>query len=76
MLVYRSPLDQISSYLHYSGEHVGFAYNAFRGRPLRTVSLRDYMLGGALASYAKQFISFQQQARRYPDPALQDGPAD
>lgn len=67
VLVYRNPLDQISSYLHYSREHVSLAYNAFRGRPLRSVSLRDYMFGGALASYAKQFISFQQQARRYPD---------
>ena len=67
VLVYRNPLDQIASYLHYSREHVSLAYNAFRGRPLRTVSLRDYMFGGALASYARQFISFQQQARRYPD---------
>lgn len=67
VLVYRNPLDQISSYLHYSREHVSLAYNAFRGRPLRSVSLRDYMFGGALASYAKQFISFQQQACRYPD---------
>lgn len=67
VLVHRNPLDQISSYLHYCCEHVSLAYNAFRGRPLRTVSLRDYMFGGALASYAKQFISYQQQARRYPD---------
>lgn len=67
VLVYRNPLDQISSYLHYSREHVSLAYNAFRGRPLRSLSLRDYMFSGALASYAKQFVSFQQQARRYPD---------
>jgi hypothetical protein len=66
VLVYRNPLDQAASYLRYSCNHTDPAYSVFRGRPLSRISLRDYMFGGALASYAKQFISFQEQARRYP----------
>lgn len=65
-LVYRNPLDQAASYLRYSCGHSDPTYSVFKGRPLGSVSLRDYMFGGALASYAKQFISFQEQARQHP----------
>lgn len=66
VLVYRNPLDQAASYLRYSRNHNDPAYTVFKGCALSSISLRDYLFGGALASYAKQFISFQHQARRHP----------
>jgi hypothetical protein len=67
VLVYRNPVDQARSYLRYCREHRNPNYNVIRGRPITSVSFHDYLFGGALASYAKQFISFQVQARRYPE---------
>lgn len=66
VLVYRNPLDQAVSYFRYSQNHKDSAYNSLNGRPLAAVALRDYLLERALPSYAKQFISFQALAERYP----------
>lgn len=66
VLVYRNPLDQAVSYFRYSQNHKDPAYNSVNGRPLAAVALRDYLLDRALPSYAKQFISFQALAERYP----------
>jgi hypothetical protein len=66
VLVYRNPLDQAVSYFHYSQNHKDSSYNSVNGRPLATVALRDYLFECALPSYAKQFISFQALAERYP----------
>ena len=65
-LVYRNPLTQAASYRRYCIGHANPAYNTFNGRPLADVPFGDYLFGGALSSYAKQFISFQAMAARYP----------
>ena len=66
VLVYRNPLDQAASYFRYCQNHKDAAYNSFHGRPLATVTLREYLFDSALPSYAKQFISFQALADRHP----------
>jgi hypothetical protein len=70
VLVYRNPIDQARSYLRYCQNHKDAAYNAISGRPLSTVPFREYLLGHALPSYAKQFISFQLMAAKFPDQVL------
>ena len=65
-LVYRNPVDQAASYFPYCQNHANPAYNTLRGRPLAEVPFRDYLFGSALPSYAKQFISFQAMATRWP----------
>ena len=66
VLVYRNPLDQAVSYFRYGQNHKETAYNSLKGRPLAAVALRDYLFDSALPSYAKQFISYQALAERYP----------
>jgi hypothetical protein len=66
VLVFRNPLDQALSYFRYGQNHKDATYNSINGRPLAAVTLRDYLLDCALPSYAKQFISFQALAERYP----------
>ena len=65
-LVYRNPLAQAASYHRYCISHANPAYSFFNGRPLADVPFDDYLFGGALPSYAKQFISFQAMAARHP----------
>ncbi len=65
-LVYRNPLDQAASYFRYCLEHRNPSYNQLNGRPLADVDFRDYLLTAALHSYAKQFVSFQMLAKKYP----------
>jgi hypothetical protein len=65
-LVHRHPLAQAASYFRYCVEHKSPAYHRLNGRPLVEVPFRDYLLDSALPSYAKQFISFQAMANRYP----------
>jgi len=65
-LVYRNPVDQAFSYFRYCQAHVNPAYHLFRGRPVTDMSFREYLFGAALISYARQFISYQIQAARYP----------
>lgn len=66
VLVYRNPLDQAVSYFSYGQNHKESAYNSIGGRPLTSLTLREYLFESALPSYAKQFISFQALAERYP----------
>jgi len=65
-LVYRNPLAQAASYFRYCMMHTSPVYNTFKGRPLTSISFRDYLFGSALPSYAKQFVSFQAMAARHP----------
>lgn len=69
-LVYRNPLDQAASYYRYCRNHKDPTYNCLDGRPLSSVPFRDYLFDSALGSYAKQFISFQAMADRYPGQVL------
>jgi hypothetical protein len=66
VLVYRDPLDQIDSFRHFCSTHAQERYRTFRGRRLRDVPLREFALGGGLASYARQFISYQMMAEHLP----------
>jgi hypothetical protein len=66
VLVYRHPLDQAASYYRYCQDHKNASYSSFKGRPLASVGFDDYLFDCALPSYAKQFISFQLMAERYP----------
>jgi Sulfotransferase domain len=66
VLVHRNPLDQAASYYQYCQTHKNAAYNRLNGRALGSISFDDYLFGSALPSYAKQFISFQIMASRYP----------
>lgn len=70
VLVYRNPLDQAASYLRYCRNHKDAAYNSLDGRPLSSVPFEEYLFDRALASYAKQFISFQTLAERHPKQVL------
>jgi Sulfotransferase domain len=70
VLVYRNPIDQARSYMRYCQNHKEAAYNSISGRPLSTVPFGEYLLEHALPSYAKQFISFQVLAARFPDQVL------
>lgn len=65
-LVFRNPVDQALSYFHYCQAHVNPAYHLLWGRPVFAMPFREYLLGPALLSYARQFISYQVQAARYP----------
>jgi hypothetical protein len=65
-LVYRNPVDQAFSYFRYCQAHVSPAYHLFRGRPVADMSFREYLFDAALISYARQFLSYQLQAERYP----------
>lgn len=65
-LVYRNPVDQAASYFRYCQAHVSPAYHTFRGRPVADMSFREYLFEAALTSYARQFVSYQDQAARYP----------
>jgi len=64
--VYRNPVDQAYSYFRYCQAHINPAYHLFRGRPVTDMSFRDYLFDAALISYARQFMSYQLQAARYP----------
>jgi hypothetical protein len=66
VLVYRNPIDQAASYFRYSMNHKDATYNSLAGRPLSRVPFNEYLLGSALPSYARQFISFQALSERYP----------
>lgn len=66
VLVYRNPLDQAISYYRYCQGHGDGTYHRFKGRPLVDVGFAEYLFEGALLSYAKQFVSFQLMAIRYP----------
>ncbi len=66
VLVYRNPLDQAASYFSYCLGHTNPTYSTVGGRPLASMPFRDYLFEHALPSYAKQFISFQVVAARYP----------
>lgn len=66
VLVYRNPLDQAASYFRYCQNHKDASYNSLDGRPLSGVPFGEYLLGSALPSFARQFISFQALAARYP----------
>lgn len=66
-LVYRNPVDQAYSYFRYCQAHVNPAYHLLRDRPLVGMSFREYLFEAALTSYARQFITYQVQAARYPD---------
>lgn len=70
VLVYRNPIDQARSYMRYCENHRDSTYNSLSGRPLSTVPFREYLLDHALPSYAKQFISFQALAGRFPGRVL------
>ena len=65
-LVYRDPVDQAMSFHAYAQRHSHPVYMHHDRRSLREVPFRDYLFGGALRSYAKQFVSFQAMADRYP----------
>jgi hypothetical protein len=65
-LVYRNPIDQAASYFRYCQAHVSPAYHMLRGRPVADMSFREYLFDAALNSYARQFLSYQEQAARYP----------
>jgi hypothetical protein len=65
-LVYRNPVDQAASYYWYCQNHRSIAYNYVAGRSLSRIPFDDYLFGLALPSYAKQFVSYQQMAVRYP----------
>jgi len=65
-LVYRNPVDQAFSYFRYCQAHVSPAYHLLQGRPVADMSFREYLFDAALVSYARQFISYQLQAERYP----------
>jgi hypothetical protein len=65
-LVYRNPVDQAFSYFRYCQAHVSPAYHLFGGRPVADMPFREYLFDAALISYARQFISYQFQAERYP----------
>ena len=66
-VVYRNPVDQAFSYFRYCQAHINPAYRLFRGRAIAEMSFREYLFDAALISYARQFISYQLQAARYPD---------
>jgi hypothetical protein len=65
-LVYRNPVDQAASYYWYCQNHRDAAYNSVGGCNLSRLPFDDYLFGLALPSYAKQFVSYQQMAVRYP----------
>ena len=65
-LVYRNPIDQAASYYWYCQNHNNAAYNSIAGHSLSRIPFEDYLFGWALPSYAKQFVSYQQMATRYP----------
>jgi hypothetical protein len=65
-LVYRNPVDQAASYYWYCQNHKDAAYNSIDGRSLSGIAFQTYLFGSALRSYAKQFVSYQQMAVRYP----------
>jgi hypothetical protein len=65
-LVYRNPIGQAASYFRYCQAHADPAYSRFRGVPLVDTSFQDYLFGGALVSYARQFVSYQLQSVRHP----------
>jgi hypothetical protein len=67
VLVYRNPIDQAASYYWYCQDHRDPAYSSSNGRPLADMPFHDYLFESALASYAKQFLSFQAMAARFPD---------
>jgi hypothetical protein len=65
-LIYRNPIDQIESYFDYCQHHEQPTFNLMKERPLAELDVRDYLFGGALLSYARQFISYQRLAQRLP----------
>lgn len=66
VLVYRDPVEQAASYFWYCRTHKDSSYRYQDGRDLADMSFEEYLLKYALVSYAKQFISFQEMARRFP----------
>jgi hypothetical protein len=66
VLVYRNPIDQAWSYFHFCCGHAESVYGTPDGRPLSDLSFTSYLFSGALASYAKQFISYQRLAEYFP----------
>ena len=65
-LVYRHPVSQAASYYWYSRNHRDRTYNSVGGRSLSDIAFADYLFRFALPSYAKQFISYQAMAVRFP----------
>jgi hypothetical protein len=65
-LVHRDPVDQAASLYAYAQGASDPVYSHANRRPLRDTPFRDYLLRSALPSYAKEFISFQVMAARYP----------
>jgi hypothetical protein len=65
-LVYRNPVDQAASYYWYCQNHEDAAYNSINGHSLSRIPFDDYLFEFALPSYAKQFVSYQHMAVRYP----------
>jgi hypothetical protein len=65
-LVYRNPVDQAASYYWYCQNHRDTAYNSVAGRSLSRIQFDDYLFALALPSWARQFVSYQQMAARYP----------
>ncbi len=66
VLVYRDPLGQLDSFYHYSRTHSQAVYRTFDGRKLSDVPFESFLFGGGLASYAKQFMSYQTMAAHLP----------
>ena len=67
VLVYRDPLSQLDSFYHYSRTHAQAIYRTFEGRKLGEVPFETFLFAGGLASYAKQFMSYQTMAAHLPD---------
>jgi hypothetical protein len=65
-LVHRDPVDQAASLYAYAQGHSDPAHSHRDGRPLRETPFREYLFRSALPSYAKEFVSFQVMADRYP----------
>ena len=66
VFVYRDPLEQAESYFWYCRTHKDPSYRQQGGRALENMSFEEYLLKFALVSYARQFVSFQEMARRCP----------
>jgi hypothetical protein len=65
-LVHRDPVDQAASFYAYAQGASDPVHSHLDHRPLRDTPFREYLLRSALPSYAKEFISFQVMAARYP----------
>lgn len=66
VLVYPDPIEQAASYFIYARGDMRQAVNTLEGRRLADWTFRDYLMGHALPSYAKIFISYQAMAAEVP----------